>query len=114
MNEIDHEYTDELICPFCGHEEGDSWEVKPSDEDLGLRECDECGKYYYGTRNMEVTYSTEKANYGTCKSCLAEDVVIKNLRSSIGKYDDLCLDCGSEEERRLAGEYFQKITSKSV
>lgn len=31
--EIDHEYTDEVVCPFCGYEESDSWEYK-GDEDL--------------------------------------------------------------------------------
>lgn len=109
MEAIDHDFTEELVCPHCGHEEGDSWEVKPSDEDLGLLECSDCGKGYYGTRNITVDYCTEKAKYGTCKSCKSEDVVIEDYYSSLGSYSGLCVECGDEEKRKLEVEYFEML-----
>lgn len=57
--EIDHDCTDEIVCPGCGVEWGDSWEVRSDDEDLGEQECDECGCQFYATRNISVSYSTE-------------------------------------------------------
>ena len=38
--EIDHEYTDEIVCPYCGYEFSDSFEISSEEEDLGLIECD--------------------------------------------------------------------------
>ncbi|MND76073.1 hypothetical protein D3C80_677100 [compost metagenome] len=55
--EIDHEYTHEIICPHCGIEHGDSWEIN---EDYGDMECMDCGEAFYFSRNVEVTYSTKK------------------------------------------------------
>jgi len=26
VNEIDHEYTEEVVCPCCGYEHGESYE----------------------------------------------------------------------------------------
>lgn len=51
---IDHNYTDEVVCPYCGYEFGDSWELG---EEGGL-ECDKCGKEFEFYRNIEVTYCT--------------------------------------------------------
>ena len=98
--DIDHEYTDNLICPYCGNEDRDSWE-QPEGEELGLIECGECYKKFYGTRHIEVTYSTEKAVYGTCKHCNEPMVVIEDYHSSIGSYENLCTSCGAIEEKKL-------------
>ena len=51
---IDHDYTDEVVCPHCGYEFGDSWELG----DGGELECDECGKEFEFYRHVEVTYCT--------------------------------------------------------
>jgi hypothetical protein len=26
MTDIDHEFTEDIVCPHCGHVHGDSWE----------------------------------------------------------------------------------------
>lgn len=52
---FDHEYSDEVICPHCGYEHGDSWEMGEGDN-----ECSECEKPFSMSRNVSVTYSTEK------------------------------------------------------
>ena len=111
--DIDHEYTDNLICPYCGNEDRDSWE-QPEGEELGLIECGECYKKFYGTRHIEVTYSTEKAVYGTCSHCNKSDVVIENYHSCIGAYSNLCSNCGRTEKRRLEKMYFEEIEKEIV
>ncbi len=54
---IDHEFTKEIICPFCGHPVSDSWEIQP-DEDI--LECNFCWEKFYYCREVEVTYSTSR------------------------------------------------------
>ncbi len=49
--------TDEIKCPYCGHEQSDSWEYSG---DSGTAECDFCEKGFEYTRNIFVDYSTEK------------------------------------------------------
>jgi len=56
IDEMDHSYTDEVVCPYCGYEYGDSWEWP----DSGETECDECEKTFGYFRNVEVTYSSFK------------------------------------------------------
>jgi DNA-directed RNA polymerase subunit RPC12/RpoP len=56
-NEIDSTCTDELVCPYCGHQESDSWEVYPDD---GVYKCGECEKEYTYSRYVSVTYTTKK------------------------------------------------------
>ena len=56
--EIEHEYTDEIVCPWCGYEYGDSWEWD-NDDSLDCWECDKPFKY---ERHVEVTYVSSKDN----------------------------------------------------
>jgi ATP-dependent Zn protease len=53
--EIDHDYTDEIVCPYCGCEFSDSYEF---DDDSGTMECYECEKEFEYYRHIEVTYCT--------------------------------------------------------
>lgn len=106
--EIDHEYTKEIVCPYCGYEFLDSFEIGSDEEDLGLIECDECGKHFYATRNMEITYSTEKPKEGVCKHC-GEEGVIEDYHSTTGSYEDLCPSCGKKEKSRLMKAYMDKL-----
>lgn len=46
-------YTHEIVCPWCGYEQGDSWEAPDSDDEY---ECEECGKIFAYEREVEVTY----------------------------------------------------------
>lgn len=112
-NFIDHEYTDHIVCPYCGHEDIDSWEIQPSEEDLGLIECCACGKHFYAQRIITIEYSTEKAKYGTCKHCGGSDVPIEDYHSCIGEYKDLCPKCGYKEKRKLEIEYCEKLSRKT-
>lgn len=109
MCDIDHEYTDEIVCPWCGYKFEDSWEFSCDDEDLGLIDCYECDKQFYASRNIRVTYSTEKPTYGKCKDCDKENVVLEDYHSSMGSYDGLCLPCGEKAKKELWKKYIQEI-----
>lgn len=102
-------YADEITCPWCGYEYSDSWEVGQDQEDIGLLECEKCGKEFYATRNVSVTYSTVKATYGTCKACGERDVAIENLSSSVGSYEGLCRKCGVAAYKKFIDEYFDEL-----
>lgn len=60
MSKFDTEYTLEPICPFCGTEVHDAWELF----DLGIGyndpevECDNCSGEFTITREIEVAYYT--------------------------------------------------------
>lgn len=108
-DKIENEYTQEIVCPFCGIEYSDSWEYEGGKEDLGLIECYECGKHFYANRQTEITYCTEKAKYGTCASCKIEDTVLTEYNSSIGHYKDLCIKCGEKEKDYLFKKYIKNI-----
>ena len=60
MKEIDHEYTDEIVCPHCGYEYNDSIEIGDQDQD---ETCIECGEYFSISVHYEVHYSTDKETY---------------------------------------------------
>lgn len=52
---FEHDYEDEVVCPHCGYEHGDSWEM-----DDGEHDCPECEKSFHLERHVSVTYSTRK------------------------------------------------------
>lgn len=61
MTEIDHEYTKDIVCPYCGHRERDSWEISGNEDGKSSEvECSECSKAFYYECHVRVTYTTEK------------------------------------------------------
>jgi len=53
----DTEYTINIICPRCGYEVNDSWEIK---DDSGDYECDDCGNEFSYERIVTVEYTTHQ------------------------------------------------------
>lgn len=53
----DTNFTNNIICPYCGSEDGDSWEET---QDWGEIECGNCYKTFYFEREISVTYTTTK------------------------------------------------------
>mgnify|MGYP002868477286 CR=1 FL=1 len=49
--------TSNLVCPWCGHEDRDSWELADWD---GSYECPACGKLFEYEREVEVPYTSRK------------------------------------------------------
>ena len=112
---INTEYTNEIVCPFCGYEFCDSWEYGDGfNEDLGLIEylglieCKSCEKKFYATKHISVTYCSEKAKYGICKKCNTENVVLTDYCSTLGTYKDLCVKCGDEEKNNFIKNFLNK------
>ena len=103
MSEINHEFTDEIVCPYCGNECRNSWEF--SDEDR--YECDECGKEFFHTRNVSIDYSTEKI----CKCDHTESWHLYSNGSNSGpcgkkdyiegKYDVVPKECDCKEFKSI-------------
>jgi uncharacterized Zn-finger protein len=56
--EIDHKYTDEAVCPYCGGAQSDSWELEGGDGEEGETDCGYCDRAFLYYRNISVTYST--------------------------------------------------------
>jgi len=60
--EINHKYTDEVVCPYCGYEHSDCWEFSDFNDEF---ECSGCKELFVMQRNVEITYSTKKiTNHG--------------------------------------------------
>lgn len=68
---IEHEYTKNIVCPFCGYADKDSWEFN---HDYGEKRCPVCDRDFIVSRNVSVDYSTIKIpKLKTC-SCGCEDI----------------------------------------
>ena len=61
--DIDHMYTQEITCPYCGAKELDSWEICPGEGDLGYIECGECLRKFSAVREVAITYVTHSLDW---------------------------------------------------
>ena len=57
MEETDHEYTKNIICPHCGDEDKESDELE---DDYGTLKCFKCKKHFNYDRYVDIKYSTMK------------------------------------------------------
>jgi len=59
---IAHEFTMNITCPWCGHENSDSWEVDfgSGTSEIARLDCAKCEKIFLATRLVTVDYSTER------------------------------------------------------
>jgi DNA-directed RNA polymerase subunit RPC12/RpoP len=48
--------TGQIVCPYCGHIDNDSWEYTESGEVF----CGECHKEFYMERCVDIKYTTLK------------------------------------------------------
>jgi transcription elongation factor Elf1 len=54
---MEHKYEKNIICPYCDHEDENSWEFQ---EDSAIHACGNCEKEFNVTREIEVTYTTSR------------------------------------------------------
>jgi len=54
--EIDHDYTREIVCPWCGYVYSDSYEYSEGEG----QECEHCGQNFDMYRHIDITYCTYK------------------------------------------------------
>lgn len=58
--EIDHEFTSNIVCPYCGHTHSDSWEYFRDRENIVQDiDCAKCGKSFCCEMDFDVTYITK-------------------------------------------------------
>jgi len=57
LDELDFTNTDEIVCPYCGHEKSDSWEMADQEDSY---ECGDCGETFSYVRNISVSYTSQK------------------------------------------------------
>lgn len=61
MTDIDHEYTDEVVCPHCGHQHRDSYEFFGSGEEYSEGvQCHRCERLFDASMQIKVSYSTRR------------------------------------------------------
>ena len=55
-----YDFNKDVICPYCDHEQRDSWEINFGESIDGdaIVMCQNCEKDFKCYRNTEVTYST--------------------------------------------------------
>ena len=58
--ELDCSYNSEIMCPYCGESDSDSWEVRGEPDEERQITCGYCEREFLFTRSLEVTYSSRK------------------------------------------------------
>ena len=101
---IEHEYTKDIVCPYCGEEVGDSWEFQ---DECGELECYECNKKFHWNRIITVEYCTSadchdndvKHNWSEWEYLETdEDVLTKELHEEVSDfYIRKCTKCDKQE-----------------
>lgn len=56
---IDHEWTDEIVCPYCGYEFDCSYESLEPDESDDIA-CNRCDEVFHAESDMTIRYTTSK------------------------------------------------------
>jgi hypothetical protein len=58
-------HTPDIICPYCGFVDEDSWEVGDTSqfEEDSKTECRECDRMFNFSRNCEITYTTTEIKH---------------------------------------------------
>lgn len=52
-------YTDALVCPYCGHEDSDSWELSESDAN---HQCGSCEKFFTYETHITREFISSRAD----------------------------------------------------
>jgi len=60
MAEIDHEFTKEIVCPYCGYVHSESYDFGGGGEEDSEAECGRCDRKFNWSRMISVSYSTSK------------------------------------------------------
>ncbi len=98
-NEIDHEYTSNIVCPYCGAEDEESYHYLSDEwenDDIAI-DCGNCNKEFSMSYQKDVTYSTFKVN-GTKDG---RDKLIQDMKNELYKK--------FKEEKDDTGEWFRKF-----
>lgn len=78
---MNHEHTDDAICPYCGRAHQDIWELGDSYE----RDCNSCGRTFLVERHVSITYSTKRVPCVDDKHSYSDEIDRTD-------YDQTCID----------------------
>lgn len=56
---IESKFTNNLVCPYCGHEEEDSWERADENSEC---QCEQCEKYFIYETDHTRTFTSSQAD----------------------------------------------------
>jgi len=63
MTDIDHEFTDDIVCPYCGHAQSDIFELTDAFSEEGTRvHCDECEKEFASFCHVTYSFTTYRVD----------------------------------------------------
>ena len=92
-DKIYHEGTDELVCPYCGNQFQDCFELPECCDDV---ECGECGKHFTYETYVTRTFTSKKAD------CLNGSPHEWREPRVYDKYTvKYCRACGKREETKI-------------
>lgn len=69
-------YTRNIICPYCGWEDKDSWEVFDGEDGDGAEtevDCGNCEKTFSVILNVEFSYTSKKISCDSSKKDVEDD-----------------------------------------
>lgn len=55
MENFETSYTDQPVCPYCGHAHSDAWGMEE-----GNSCCDACDKEFFLTEHVTIKYKTSR------------------------------------------------------
>lgn len=55
--------TNELVCPYCGYREDESWEIRETDCDEF--ECSSCGKAFMYSAEVRLEFTSWEVEDGS-------------------------------------------------
>jgi len=87
----DTSYTDEVVCPHCGHECMDSYEFFSQHEECTEIDCDDCGKTFSTCRSTTTYYRS---------SCLSDEHTYVDDPSRDYPDHQTCSTCGETRFKR--------------
>ena len=92
-DEYNCEHTDEVVCPYCGCKQEDSYDFNLPEDSNKLIQCQDCRKEFYATLHVEYSFYSEKATYGTCSVCGEKHVVVEDLAHGIFTKNSVGVNC---------------------
>jgi len=104
MSEIEHEFTDEIVCPYCGYEYSECYEFTEDDDST---ECPKCEKFFSYSRHTQITYTTTKLCKENKEEHKYKPPSVPHMHRGkwiSGKHCEVCNHCELVEVNQETGE----------
>lgn len=64
MSEFDCDFRDNIVCPYCGYTNTDSWEINFGSNEDTETDCGMCSTTFRVSRHVDISYSSSKLEEG--------------------------------------------------